>query len=119
MGSMVMNMAANMLGLDNAATPLGLKAMRELQTLNPEPERATDEQILFLVINTASVTLIPVSIFVYRAQMGAADPTDVFVPLLIATYRRDPGRPAGDRGDAAPADLGPGRPRLPRRHDAR
>lgn len=86
MGSMVMNMAANMLGLDNAATPLGLKAMRELQTLNPEPERATDDQVLFLVINTAAVTLIPATIFVYRAQLGAADPTDVFIPLLIATF---------------------------------
>lgn len=86
MGAMVMNIAANMLGLDNAATPLGLKAMRELQTLNPEPDRATDEQVLFLVINTASVTLIPSTIFVFRAQMGAADPTDVFLPLLIATF---------------------------------
>ena len=86
MGSMVMNMAANMLGLDNAATPLGLKAMKELQSLNPHPERATDAQVLFLVINTASITLIPVAIFVYRAQMGAADPTDVFVPLLIASF---------------------------------
>ena len=86
MGAMVMNMAANMLGLDNAATPLGLKAMRELQTLNPEPDKATNEQVLFLVINTASVTLIPSSIFVFRAQMGAADPTDVFLPLLIATF---------------------------------
>jgi spore maturation protein SpmA len=86
MGAMVMNMAANMLGLDNAATPLGLKAMRELQTLNPEPERATDDQILFLVINTSSVTLIPSTIFVFRAQLGAADPTDVFLPLLIATF---------------------------------
>jgi spore maturation protein SpmB len=86
MGAIVMNWAANMLGLDNAATPLGLKAMKELQTLNPEPERATDAQVLFLVINTASVTLIPVSIFVYRAQMGAADPTDVFLPLLIASF---------------------------------
>jgi spore maturation protein SpmB len=75
-----------MLGLDNAATPLGLKAMRELQTLNPEPERATDDQILFLVINTSAVTLIPATIFVYRAQLGAADPTDVFIPLLVATF---------------------------------
>jgi spore maturation protein SpmB len=83
---MVMNLAANMLGLDNAATPLGLKAMRELQDLNPEPETASDDQILFLVVNTAGVTLIPATIFVYRAQMGAADPTDVFIPLLIATY---------------------------------
>jgi spore maturation protein SpmA len=85
-GAIVMNMAANMLGLDNAATPLGLKAMRELQTLNPEPERASDDQILFLVINTSSVSLIPATIFVYRAQLGAADPTDVFVPILIATF---------------------------------
>ncbi len=86
MGSMVMNMAANMLGLDNAATPLGLKAMAELQTLNPEPERATDDQILFLVVNTSAVTVIPTTIFVYRAQLGAADPTDVFIPLLVATF---------------------------------
>ncbi|MBW3672320.1 MAG: hypothetical protein KY432_11690 [Acidobacteria bacterium] len=86
MGSIIMNMAANMLGLDNAATPLGLKAMKELQTLNPEPETATNDQILFLVINTSAVTLIPVTIFVYRAQMGAADPTDVFIPLLVATF---------------------------------
>ncbi len=86
MGSIVMNMAANMLGLDNAATPLGLKAMKELQELNPEKDRATDDQILFLVINTSAVTLIPITIFVYREQMGAADPTDVFIPLLIATF---------------------------------
>lgn len=86
MGAMVLNMSANMLGLDNAATPLGLKAMKELQSLNPEPERATDAQVLFLVINTASITLIPASIFVFRAQMGAADPTDIFIPLLIATF---------------------------------
>lgn len=85
-GAIVMNMSANMLGLDNAATPLGLKAMKELQTLNPEPDRATDEMVLFLVINTASVTILPISIFTFRAQMGAADPTDVFVPILIATY---------------------------------
>lgn len=86
MGSMVMNMAANMLGLDNAATPLGLKAMGELQELNPEKERATNEQILFLVINTSAITVIPATIFVYRAQMGAADPTDIFIPILVATY---------------------------------
>jgi spore maturation protein SpmA/spore maturation protein SpmB len=85
-GSIVMNMAANMLGLDNAATPLGLKAMRELQELNPEPDRASNEQILFLVINTSAVTLIPVTIFAYRAQQGAADPTDIFIPILIATF---------------------------------
>jgi spore maturation protein SpmA len=84
-GSIVMNMAANMLGLDNAATPLGLKAMRELQELNPEPDTATNDQILFLVINTSAVTVIPVAIFTYRATLGAADPTDVFLPLLIAT----------------------------------
>jgi spore maturation protein SpmB len=83
---MIMNLSANMLGLDNAATPLGIKAMKELQTLNPEPERATDAQILFLVLNTACFTLVPASIFVYRAQLGAADPTDVFLPVLIATY---------------------------------
>ncbi len=86
MGSIVMNMAANMLGLDNAATPLGLKAMSELQELNPDPEVATNDQILFLVLNTSAVTIIPITIFVYRAQMGAADPTDVFIPMLIATF---------------------------------
>ncbi len=86
MGSIVMNMAANMLGLDNAATPLGLKAMKELQTLNPEPDRATDEQVLFLVVNTSAVQLIPATIFVYREQLGAADPTDIFIPILIATF---------------------------------
>jgi spore maturation protein SpmA len=86
LGAMTMNMGANMLGLDNAATPLGIKAMQELQKLNPSSDTASDAQILFLVINTASVTLLPVTIFTYRAQMGAADPTDVFVPLLITTY---------------------------------
>jgi spore maturation protein SpmA len=84
-GSIVMNMAAKMLGLDNAATPLGLKAMKELQELNPEADTATNDQILFLVLNTSAVTVIPVAIFTYRATMGAADPTDVFLPLLIAT----------------------------------
>jgi spore maturation protein SpmA len=84
-GSIVMNMAANMLGLDNAATPLGLKAMKELQELNPESDIATNDQILFLVLNTSAVTVIPVAIFTYRATLGAADPTDVFLPLLIAT----------------------------------
>jgi spore maturation protein SpmA len=84
-GSIVMNMAANMLGLDNAATPLGLKAMGELQELNPEADTATNDQILFLVLNTSAVTVIPVAIFTYRATLGAADPTDVFIPLLIAT----------------------------------
>jgi len=86
LGAMTMNMGANMLGLDNAATPLGIKAMQELQKLNPSSDSASDAQILFLVINTASVTLLPVTIFTYRAQLGAADPTDVFVPLLITTY---------------------------------
>ncbi len=85
-GAMVMNMAANMLGLDNAATPLGIKAMRELQALNPREDTASDDQILFLVINTSAVTVVPVTIFTYRAQLGAADPTDVFLPLLIATF---------------------------------
>ncbi|MDQ2695018.1 MAG: spore maturation protein [Pseudomonadota bacterium] len=86
LGAITMNMAANMLGLDNAATPLGLKAMKELQTLNPDADRASDAQILFLVINTSSVTLFPIAIFTYRAQLGAADPTDVFVPILVATF---------------------------------
>jgi spore maturation protein SpmB len=81
-----MNMAANMLGLDNAATPMGIKAMQELQTLNPDKKTASDAQILFLVINASSVTLLPVTIFTYRAQAGAHDPTDVFIPILIATY---------------------------------
>jgi spore maturation protein SpmA len=85
-GAIVMNLSANALGLDNAATPLGLKAMRELQTLNREPDRATDEMILFMVINASSVTVLPMTIFTFRAQLGAADPTDVFVPILIATY---------------------------------
>ncbi len=86
LGAMVMNLSANMLGLDNAATPLGIKAMQHLQTLNPEKETASNAQILFLVINTSAVTLFPLSIFTYRAQMGAVDPTDVFIPILIATY---------------------------------
>jgi spore maturation protein SpmA len=85
-GAIVMNLSANVLGLDNAATPLGLAAMKELQTLNPEPDRATNEMILFMVINASSVTLLPITIFTFRAQLGAADPTDVFVPILIATY---------------------------------
>lgn len=86
LGSITMNMSANMLGLDNAATPMGLKAMRELQELNPDKDSAADAQILFLVLNASSVTLLPVTIFTYRAQMGAADPTDVFVPILLSTY---------------------------------
>ncbi len=86
MGSILMNMSANMMGLDNAATPMGLKAMRELQELNPSKDTASNAQILFLVINASSVTIFPVTIFTYRAQQGAADPTDVFIPILIATY---------------------------------
>jgi spore maturation protein SpmA len=85
-GSMVMNFTANMLGLDNAATPLGLKAMKEMQEVNPNKETASNAQIMFLVINTAGLTLIPVSVMVYRAQLGAADPSDVFLPILIATF---------------------------------
>jgi len=86
LGSITMNMSANMLGLDNAATPMGLKAMRELQELNPDKDTASNAQVLFLVLNASSVTLLPVTIFTYRAQMGAADPTDVFIPILMATY---------------------------------
>jgi len=85
-GSIIMNFAANMLGLDNAATPLGLKAMQELQELNTDQETATNAQIMFLVLNTSGLTVIPISIMVYRAQMGAANPTDVFLPILLATY---------------------------------
>ncbi len=85
-GSILMNFAANMLGLDNAATPFGLKAMKELQELNPDKDTATDAQILFLVLNASGLTLIPISIIAYRAQLGAANPTDVFLPLLIATF---------------------------------
>ena len=84
-GAVTMNLAANMLGLDNAATPLGLKAMQALQSLNPIKNTASNAQILFLVLNTSSVTLLPVTIFMYRAQLGAADPTDVFIPILLAT----------------------------------
>ncbi|TCS69239.1 spore maturation protein SpmA [Sulfuritortus calidifontis] len=86
LGSITMNMAANVMGLDNAATPMGIKAMRELQELNPDKETASNAQILFLVLNASSVTLLPVTIFTYRAQLGAADPTDVFIPILMATY---------------------------------
>ncbi len=86
LGSMTMNMAANLLGLDNAATPKGLTAMRELQELNPDKDTASNAQILFLVLNASSVTLLPVTIFTYRAQMGAHDPSDVFIPILMATY---------------------------------
>ena len=85
LGLITLNFTANVLGLDNAATPIGLKAMRELQTLNPQPEVASDAQILFLVLNASSLTLLPVTIFMYRAQQGAPDPTLVFLPILLAT----------------------------------
>ncbi|HXE18307.1 MAG TPA: nucleoside recognition domain-containing protein [Castellaniella sp.] len=85
LGLITLNFAANALGLDNAATPIGLRAMRELQTLNPDPNTATNAQILFLVLNSSSLTLLPVTIFMYRAQQGAADPTLVFLPILLAT----------------------------------
>lgn len=85
-GSIFMNMAANMLGLDNAATPLGLKAMEQLQELNPKKDTATNPMIMFLVLNTSGLTLIPVSIMVYRSQLGAAQPTDIFIPILLATF---------------------------------
>lgn len=85
-GNIFMNISANMLGLDNAATPLGLKAMEGLQELNPQKERATNPMIMFLVLNTSGLTIIPVSILVYRTQMGAAQPTDVFIPILLATF---------------------------------
>ncbi|MHC4593293.1 MAG: nucleoside recognition domain-containing protein, partial [Planctomycetota bacterium] len=85
-GSMIMNFAANMLGLDNAATPLGLKAMQELQELNSEKDTASNGQIMFLVLNTSGLTLIPISIMVYRAQQGAANPSDVFIPILLTTF---------------------------------
>jgi spore maturation protein SpmA len=85
LGSVTMNLAANFLGLDNAATPMGLKAMKDLQTLNPDPDTATNAQILFLVLNTSSVTLLPVTIFLYRAQQGSAEPAAVFLPILMAT----------------------------------
>ncbi len=85
-GGILMNFSANMLGLDNAATPLGLKAMQELQELNPVKDTASNAQIMFLVLNTAGLTLIPVSVMVYRAQMGAANPADVFIPILLATF---------------------------------
>jgi len=85
-GSIFMNIAANMLGLDNAATPLGLRAMEQLQELNTKKDTATNPMIMFLVLNTSGLTLIPISILVYRAQMGASQPTDVFIPILLATF---------------------------------
>ena len=86
LGSMFMNVSANMLGLDNAATPLGLKAMNELQELNPKKDTATDAMLMFLVLNASGLTLIPIGVMTYRAQMGAANPSDVFLPILIATF---------------------------------
>lgn len=86
MGSIFMNVSANMLGLDNAATPMGLKAMQELQTLNSDKDRATDAMIMFLVLNASGLCFIPISIMMYRVQAGAANPTDVFMPILLATF---------------------------------
>ncbi len=85
-GSIMMNFAANMLGLDNSATPMGLKAMKELQEINPDKEKASNAMIMFLVLNTSGLTIIPISVMAYRAQAGALNPTDVFLPILIATY---------------------------------
>ena len=86
MGTMVMNISANVLGLDNAATPMGLKAMQQMQELNPKKDTASNPMIMFLVLNTSGLTLIPVSVLVFRAQLGAAQPTDVFIPILCATF---------------------------------
>jgi len=85
-GSIMMNIAANMLNLDNAATPMGLKAMKEMQETNPSPNTASDAQIMFLVLNASGLTIIPISIMVYRAQLGAVNPSDVFIPILLATF---------------------------------
>lgn len=85
LGSITMNMSANILGLDNAATPFGIKAMQDMQTLAPQKDTLTNSQILFLVLNTSSVTLFPIAVFLYRAEQGAAQPTDVFIPILLAT----------------------------------
>jgi spore maturation protein SpmA len=111
-GLITLNFAANGLGLDNAATPIGLKAMKALQELNPSPTTASNAQILFLVLNASSLTLLPVTIFMYRAQQGAPDPTLVFLPILLATSAR-PCRLAVGGGDAAPAPVGPGGAGLP------
>jgi len=86
MASIFMNLSANMLGLDNAATPMGLKAMKELQEINPNKDTASNPMIMFLVLNTAGLTLIPISVMVFRAQLGAANPADVFLPILLATF---------------------------------
>ncbi len=85
-GSIMMNLAANMLGLDNAATPMGLKAMKEMQEVNTQKDTASNAQIMFLVLNTSGLTIIPVSIMVYRAELGAVDPSDIFIPIMLATY---------------------------------
>jgi spore maturation protein SpmA len=85
-GSILMNFSANMLGLDNAATPMGLKAMKELQEINPDKETATNAQIMFLVLNASSLTLLPISIMAYRKEAGAVDPSDIFIPILLATF---------------------------------
>lgn len=85
-GSIFMNISANMLGLDNAATPMGLKAMKELQEINPDKEKASNPMIMFLVLNTSGLTILPISIMVYRAQLGAVNPADVFLPILLATF---------------------------------
>ena len=85
-GSIIMNITANMLNLDNAATPMGLKAMKEMQESNPNPDTASDAQIMFLVLNASGLTIIPISIMVYRAQLGAANPSDIFIPILLATF---------------------------------
>jgi len=85
-GSIMLNIAANMLNLDNAATPVGLKAMKEMQEANPDKERASDAQIMFLVLNAAGLTIIPVSVIVYRMQLGAVNPADIFIPILISTF---------------------------------
>lgn len=85
-GSIMLNLAANMLGLDNAATPMGLKAMKQMHETNPNKEEASDSQIMFLVLNTSGLTIIPVSIMVYRVQLGAVNPSDIFIPILLATY---------------------------------
>jgi len=85
-GSIILNISANMLGLDNAATPMGLKAMKEMQEVNPDKESASNAQIMFLVLNASGLTIIPVSIIVYRTQLGAVNPADIFIPILIATY---------------------------------
>ena len=86
MGTMFMNISANLLGLDNAATPMGLKAMEELQEINPKKDTASNPMIMFLVLNTSGLTIVPVSVLVFRAQLGAEQPTDVFVPILLATF---------------------------------